>query len=247
MQNVEQTIISQFANSPTLVQLIQDMDAYIDPSADIQTFYDYCWNVETAQGFGLDIWGRIVGVSRLLQVPFLPEQFGFETATVAAAALGVFVLDETHLDDTSPAGPAPGLSSAAPFNQAPFNSGIASTQTYSLTDDAYRTLILVKALANISDTAVRSFNQLLQNLFADRGRCYVVDHGQMTMWYVFEFALEPYEVAIILNSGVFPRPAGVQAYAYQLSAADTFAFNGGTGQPFGQGVFDSMSNLQPTS
>lgn len=217
MQNVEQTIISQFANSPTLVQLIENMNEYIDPAADIQTFYDYCWNVDKAQGFGLDIWGRIVGVGRVLKIPASPPQIGFKNG--------------------------PGV----PFNQAPFNGGIASTQNYSLSDTAYRTLILVKALANISDCSARSFNQLLQNLFAGRGRCYVVDTGAMTLRYVFEFALEPFESAIVLNSGVFPRPAGVQGFAMQVNAATTFGFNGGSGQPFGQGVFNSMRNLQPTA
>ena len=64
MQNVEQTIISQYGNSATITQLINNMNAYIDPSADIDNFYNFVFNVETAQGFGLDIWGRIVNVSR---------------------------------------------------------------------------------------------------------------------------------------------------------------------------------------
>lgn len=209
--------ISQFANSPTLVKLIQNMNAYIDPSADIEAFYDYCWNVDTAQGFGLDIWGRIVGVGRILKIPADPPQIGFNNG--------------------------PGV----PFNQAPFNGGIPSTENYSLSDDAYRTLILVKALANISDCSAPSLNQLLQNLFAGRGRCYMADTGNMTIRYVFEFALQPFEQAIVLNSGVFPRPAGVQGFVMQVNAETTFAFNGGSGQPFGQGVFNSMSNLLPTA
>ncbi|MEF3068053.1 DUF2612 domain-containing protein [Pandoraea apista] len=215
MQNVEQTVISQFANSPTLVQLIRNMNEYIDPSADIQTFYDYCWNVDTAQGFGLDIWGRIVGVGRVLKVPFLPPQLGFHNG--------------------------PGV----PFNQAPFNGGIASTQNYTLSDAAYRTLILVKALANISASTARSYNQLLQNLFAGRGRCYVIDMGGMSLRYVFEFSLQPFEQAIILSASAFPRPAGVLGYSMQVNAGTTFGFNGGSGQPFGQGVFNNMSSLLP--
>lgn len=66
MKNVEQTIISQYANSPTLLKLIRNFNDYIDPTCDIDNFYDFIWNVDTAQGFGLDIWGRIVGVSRAL-------------------------------------------------------------------------------------------------------------------------------------------------------------------------------------
>lgn len=217
MIDFEKTIISQFANSPTIVGLVTNMNAYIDQTANFQAFYDYVWNVNTAQGFGLDIWGRIVGVGRVLTIPANPPQFGFNNG--------------------------PGV----PFNQAPFNGGIPATQNYSLSDTAYRTLILVKALANISAATARSFNQLLQNLFPGRGRCYVVDTGSMNLRYVFEFALQPFEQSIVLNSGVFPRPAGVQGFAMQVNAPTSFAFNGGSGQPFGQGVFNSMSNLLPTT
>lgn len=69
MIDVEKTIISQYGNSPTISQLILFMNDYIDPRADLDAFFDYVWNVETAQGFGLDIWGRIVNVERLLNVP----------------------------------------------------------------------------------------------------------------------------------------------------------------------------------
>lgn len=217
MLQVERTIISQFANSETLVSLVESMNDCLDPRADIQAFYDYVWNVNKAEGFGLDIWGKIVGVGRILKIPASPAQIGFNNG--------------------------PGV----PFNQAPFNGGVPSTQNYSLSDGPYRTLILTKALANICDCSARSFNRLLQILFAGRGRCYVVDTGAMTLRYVFEFALQPFEQAIVLNSVVFPRPAGVHGFAMQVNSSNTFAFHGGSGQPFNQGVFNSMSNLLPNA
>src|SRR5579871_5512746 len=63
-----QTIISQYANSPILTQLIANFDQYIDPTKNLDAFFDLIWNVDTAQGYGLDVWGRIVGVTRVLQV-----------------------------------------------------------------------------------------------------------------------------------------------------------------------------------
>lgn len=62
MRDVEQTILSQYGNSATITKLIQNMNACIDPRADIDNFYNTVWNVTTAKGFGLDIWGRIVGL-----------------------------------------------------------------------------------------------------------------------------------------------------------------------------------------
>lgn len=66
MKNVEQTIISQYGNSPTLLALIHNMNEYIRPDIDIDNFYSWIWNIETAQGFGLDIWGRIIGIGRII-------------------------------------------------------------------------------------------------------------------------------------------------------------------------------------
>lgn len=208
MIDVERTIISQYGNSPTIMQLVRNMDAYIDPRTDIDAFFDFVWNVDTAQGFGLDIWGRIVNVSRELTIPTMPDYFGFSD--------GFF-----------------------PFNEQPFFGAPAATQTFTLQDDAYRKLILVKALANISAVNAPSMNQLLQNLFVGRGRCYVNDLGGMALRYTFEFPLEPFELAIITQSGAMPRPAGVMAFVIQLDPAATFGFSeaGSLSAPFDQGVF----------
>ena len=211
MIDVERTIISQYANSATIVQLVQNMNTYLDPRADFDAFFDYVWNVESAQGFGLDIWGRIVGISRELLIPVAPLYFGFKDA----------------------------LPGSYPFNDQPFYDGTApATQTYKLADDAYRQLILVKALANISATNAPALNQLLQNMFAGRGRCYVNDLGGMALRYTFEFDLTPYEFAIMTQSGALPRPAGVNASLFQ-SALPLFGFSeaGVSAAPFGQGVF----------
>ncbi len=78
-----------------------------------------------------------------------------------------------------------------------------------LTDDAYRILILTKALANIASTSSAAINQLLRNLFPGRGKAYVEDLGGMAMRFVFDFALTPVEYAIVSQSGALPHPAGV--------------------------------------
>jgi hypothetical protein len=239
----EQTIISQYSTSPTIVQLINNMDAYINPDADFDAFFDFCFNVDTAQGFGLDNWGTIVNVSRQLTIPGDATNLGFKE----------------------------GLN-YQPFGQAPFYNGTPDTNTYTLVDSAYRTLILVKALANISNCTAPSLNQLLQNLFAGRGRCYVSDTGGMQMLFTFEFSLYPYEIAILTQSGAVPRPAAVNARILQLDLPTTFGFiEASTGyprldstfildetplwipsasggqmmQPFGQGVlFNGATGLQ---
>lgn len=216
MENVEQTIASQYANSPTLLALINNFNDCIDPSAIISTFYDYVWNVQTAQGFGLDIWGKIVGVARNIKATAPLLNFGFKEGR-----------------------------DYRPFGQQPFYAGVSTTNTYTLTDEAFRTLIFVKALANISAGTARSYNTLMQNLFASRGRCYVVDTGQMQMRYVFEFPLLPYEVSIMTGSGAFPRPAAVDASVISVNPPVTFGFaEAHIYAPFGQGALFPTSGLQ---
>lgn len=77
MNDVKQTLISQYANSPTIVEMIERMNDAIDPAADFDTMLQFCLDVDTAQGFGLDIIGKIVGVGRELRIQSTEEFFGF--------------------------------------------------------------------------------------------------------------------------------------------------------------------------
>jgi len=183
------TVISQYANSPVLLKLIENFATYVDPTRNIDEFFRLLWNVDTAVGYGLDVWGRIVGVSRVLFVPIDDgEFFGFDEAT-----------------------------DAFPYGQAPFFSrGGALTENFTLSDAAYRRLIFAKALANISDGSIPSINQILVNLFSEYGNCFVVDNLDMTLTYVFGSDLSPVDFAIVTQSGVLPRPAGVAASILQL-------------------------------
>lgn len=131
-----------------------------------------------------------------------------------------------------------------PYDFLPFDDGVfyddqGSTETYFLTDDAYRQLIKVKMLANITATNTPSLNKLLQLLFADRGRCYVVDLRNMQMMYTFEFVLQDFERAILTQSGVLPNPGGVKVYINEAPDDQFGFFEAGDCLPFDDGVFSS--------
>ena len=177
--DVLQTVISQYTNSPIILALVQSMAQWLDPSVPINLFFDTIWNIDTAVGYGLDVWGRIVGVSRVLQVP-VPGYFGFE-----------------------------GDTAAVPFGQGPFYLGGASTTNYALTDEAYRKLIFAKAMLNITSGGIPAINQILLNLFGEYGDVYVTDGLDMTMTYTFPSAISAVDYAIVTQSGVLPKPIGV--------------------------------------
>lgn len=181
MRAIEQTLLSQYANSPSLGMIINAWNQAIDPAALIEVWYATVWNIQTAQGYGLDVWGRIVGVSRVLSL-------------TAGSCLGF-----AESNDLSEEG----------FDTAPWYTGEASTGSFRLSDEGYRQLVYAKALANITDCSVLSLNAILRVLFGASGAAYVRDGQDMSMTYVFEFLPSPVQISIIQNSGVLPRPAGV--------------------------------------
>ena len=78
MKNYSQTLLAQFANSPTISALVAFMDQWVSPHADLDNFYNTVWNIQTASGFGLDTWGQIVNVSRVVQIPTGGTFLGFQ-------------------------------------------------------------------------------------------------------------------------------------------------------------------------
>jgi hypothetical protein len=174
------TIISQYANAASLLTLIGAANQWLNPASNFANFYNTIWNLDTAQGVGLDIWGRIVGVTRVLQIS-TSSYFGFEEAQLGSES----------------------------FNNAPFYTGQQTTNNYTLSDNSFRTLIIAKALSNICDGSIPAINLILLYLFPNRGNCYVSDNLNMTMTYTFDFLLTPVEVAIVQQSGVLPNPTGV--------------------------------------
>lgn len=175
------TVMSQYANSPRLTTLLLNFASYLDPTQNIDDFFDDIMNIDTAVGYGLDVWGRILAVNRVLKVGAAPRYFGFKE----------------------------GLPDYDPFDTSPFYSGQALTQNFSLSDDGFRVLLLAKAFANICDNSIPAINTVLRTLFGSAGRCYCTDLGGMEMTYTFEFPLTPVQQSIIYQSGVLPKPTGV--------------------------------------
>jgi Protein of unknown function (DUF2612) len=178
------TVAPEYGTSPIIDQLIDNYAATIDPNYNLENFYTQCWSLDSASGYGLDRIGRVVGINRTLTVSG-GDYLGFTGS--------------------------PGNASGDSFNAGIFYAGEATTGNYTLTDDSYRQLILTKAAANITNGSIPAINQILLNLFPDRGTCYCIDGRNMTMTYVFDFVLSPVEIAIVTTSNVLPTPAGVLA------------------------------------
>ena len=218
MQNFDQTIISQYHNSATLVQLITNLNTYIDPQANLQQFYDLIWNIDTAQGYGLDVWGRIVGVGRVLEVA-AGSFFGFgEAGDRVGFGQGPFyeVPATSNFTLTDPA------YRALIFAKAAANitdCSIPAINQILLNLFPSRGNCYVVDGPNQVETPAFGFGEATDRVGFGQGPFvdYIAETAAaMTMVYVFDFALRPYEISIVLSSGVLPKPTGVKATASYL-------------------------------
>lgn len=181
--NVDRTLISQYAASPIVSTLIELMPQWLNTDANVDLFYNNIWNILTAVGYGLDVWGRILGFSRVVAVSIPNKYFGFTEG---------------------------GTTDYDAFGAASFYSSQQTTQNVSLPDSTYRQCLMAKAAANIWNGSIPGLNAILLGLFPFRGACYVTDGPGRAMTYTFNFPLSVIEVAIV-SSGLLPRPTGVAA------------------------------------
>ena len=218
-------ITSQFGNSPIMDALITSTFSALDFTPEFDALFDNIWNVDTATGFGLDIWGRIVGINRVVSV------------TSAAPPIPYFGWTQAK---------QPGWSQGAPWYAGEGQPAPIITN-YTLTDQQFRRLIYAKALSNISNGSLQSINRCLFTLFPGRGRCWasltVINEtffgwwqagnpgfNQGSPWYSgalpqvqlglnlnFTFPLQPAEYGMI-NSGVIPAPPHIPASIVFVSA-----------------------------
>lgn len=204
------TILTQYSASQKLLDIIDTFDQAVSLEDFNDEFISKVWDLTTCESFGLDMWGKIVGISRYIVAPIENDSFGFSEA-----------------DDSQPDYPTP-------FNDSPFYAGIQETTNVRLGDDAYRTLILCKAFTNISIATIPDVNKFLRMLFYQRGRAYCVNYRDMTIGLTFEFELAPYEESILTNYNVTPVPSGVLVSVRQVISpyfgftSESYPFNDGT-------------------
>ncbi|MBF0877279.1 MULTISPECIES: DUF2612 domain-containing protein [Gluconobacter] len=188
MENVNETILAQYANDPSINTIIAGFNQAIDPAALVDLFYAQVFNPQTAIGWGLDVWGRIVGVGRVLNVAET-GYIGFHEADDGSSVIGG-------------------------FGYGIFYGGQGSTSNFALTDDAFRTLIFAKAAANLCDGSIASINAILMRLFSANGKIWIAETSETMMTINHDWTLTPVQAAIIEQSGVLPRPSTVTlAYA----------------------------------
>lgn len=196
------TVIAQYSNSPRLLSLIGCFSDAMKVCSFFNDFYNHIWNIDTATGLGLDIWGQIVGVNRTIKT-FTGFFWGFNEETLLLARP---YHDMNGFNDTI-TDPMDRRTAIGMFRDYQELEGEVTFQ-----DNNFRRLILTKAHANISNYTINDLNFILMFIFGDKDKgheIYIRDNFDMTMTLVFNWMPNTDEVAIILNTGLLIKPAGV--------------------------------------
>ena len=186
----EETVQSQYAASPTIRALVDGFNKLVDPRDDIQLFFDKYFNLDTAKGFGLDCWARIVGVSRSIWLEKVGKNFGYFTTEN----------EVPYVENT--------YKGFMPWDQGVFGEpGADGKGNYLIGDAAFKEFILWKALANISTGDAYTLNRLLSKLM---GQSVIVSEtGVMQIRITTTSPLENWQKAVMTQYGMFGKPAGV--------------------------------------
>ena len=205
--NIDAVIQSQYGDSPHIKGVIRGYYDYISPQKDIDLIYDKMINIYTAEGYGLDVWGRIVNIDR--EFVAVDEQYDY---------LG---FDNTPYN----------MDRIETFNQAPFYKVVNGR--IRLEDNAYRTYILIKALINISNVSLNSLNYIFSQLFPDTD-IKVLHANTMILRLLVIGAISQAQIGAIKNIEWLPAGVGLQFYHI---ITPTFGFRGSGLETFNNGTF----------
>ena len=195
--DIAETIQSQYAASKRMMQVISAFWESIDPKADISLMYQKLVNPRTAEGTGLDVWGRIVAIGRsYLAAEDTNPYFGFDPPEgVKNDRLGT-------------------------FNVTPFYKKIMGKVR--MADTMFRTYVFLKALINISNSSLAGLNQMVKMLFPDAD-VRILHTGTMALRVLILSPLSESDKAALDNLPWLP--AGVGLEMYQV-VTPTFGFAG---------------------
>jgi len=208
----QESIQSQYAASPRIQALLQAMARQIEPLPEIQLFFEKIFDPETAEGVGLDIWGRIVGANREIKIQNT-EFFGFA------------------LSDLLPFNQAPFWNSAG-------DSGVYELADQVFRELIFYKA-MGNISSSTMESLNNLLNLLMTSIHGEtNGQCFVIETGTMEIRAVFLFLLTSFELAMLNKYSLLNRGAGVGFSFFQIKPEEVFGFAGSGLQPFNQGVFN---------
>lgn len=217
--------IWQYCNAPKLSAIIESELAFFNTNA-TQFFSNWetnVFNLLTANTFGLNVWGKILGVGR----PSIPAVNGGidQNGVFRFANIDTGRWHSIWLSNAS--NPALNIEYTPNADSIPLPNQLG--------DDAYRTVLLAKLKLLYSNGSIHDINDFLQSLLGSYStstgwtkneKVYIVDNYDMTMRIEFGYVPTSAELSIITTDGLSPRPMGVFLnYSVIGNLVSQFGFN----------------------
>lgn len=215
IEEYKKLTIQQYYNKPRASAEIGLIAGEIEKVFDILNDFVNQFDLDKATGDRLDLIGKIVGISRIVEDGIPKEYFSFEG---------------------NPLGRGFGLGS---FFRITTDSGFSPTQ---LDDNQYQFYIKAKIAKNISSAVMvsddkNSVQDAVSFLF--NKNAFVVDNQNMTLTVYVDSIFNENEVKFLRGLNLLPKPQGV-GYKFIISfdSNATFGFsNNANAKSFGQGRF----------
>lgn len=185
----------QFSTAPKINQLMDNLLPLL--TIDVEAFRHDYFDIDTCLTNGLDNWGRILELSRVI--------------SISIATNGVFGFG-IQADYPIPEDGYPQNLNNGFF----YNSAYEDTPTqYTMSDYEYRIALKFRYAALTTNLSMKAINTIMNNLLTGLDssyKCIVIQTGIMELTYKFNFILTNWQRALFNNRSILPVPAGVTAF-----------------------------------
>lgn len=177
----ENLIIWQYKGKPKAQATAEMLVAFFMPAFKSLNALKSVLDLENAMGHQLDLVGKHIGISRIINAAILRKFFGFQGSEQALAfGIGEWYRKRSPLADS-----------------------------VRLDDEDYRFLLKCQVAKNYQRTTIYGVNQSLTTLFG-QGASIVSHHNLTATVSVSRKQLNSFKEFALLNLDILPRPAGVK-------------------------------------
>ena len=213
--DLSRCILWQYDNAPNIKAILEDFSQFTlqNSTEFFQDWHRDVFNLETANTFGLEVWGRILGAPR----PF--------------ATAGNFGLDKDgNLRFYNAGTKLWYLVWLAHPQYAVSLEGIETVSRSGIKDDVYRRYLMTRIMLYYMRGTLPDLQKYFEALFPNSA-VQVVSANDMTVQIIFYNALTDDEFVLLTIDGVIPEIAGVKITHIQISQNFGFQNEGEGGNP----------------
>lgn len=187
MTTYTNNIYIEFEQATSLNNLLAGLAPYL--TIDEETFYTDFFNIQTCIGDGLDNWGKLLNLPRVIYMADLTSCFGFGTG---------------ELPDPVATGYPQN------FNNGNFWGG--QTAGFTLTDDQYRFLLRLKYFSLTTNASLAALNKAINisvQLINPLHKAKFSETGLMALTLEVNFYFNNFQYAVFSDRQFMPIPVGV--------------------------------------